>query len=66
MKILFLAKFYQPFDRGGSEWSTRDLAYLLTGNGHSVTVVTPNFGAKSKDTIDKINLYVFRTSFISY
>lgn len=56
MKILFLAKFYQPFDRGGSEWSTRDLAYLLTRDGHSVTVVTPNYGAKSEETIDKIKI----------
>jgi glycosyltransferase involved in cell wall biosynthesis len=56
MNILFLAKFYSPFDRGGSEWSTRDLAYLLTKDGHQVTVITPNFGTKSKETIDGIKI----------
>lgn len=56
MKILFLAKYYQPFDRGGSEWSTRDLACLLIKDGHNVTVVTPNYGAKTEETIDNVNI----------
>ncbi|MDO8487474.1 MAG: glycosyltransferase family 4 protein [Candidatus Curtissbacteria bacterium] len=56
MNILFLAKFYTPFDRGGSEWSTHDLAYLLTKDGHKVTIVTLNYGAKSQEEIDGINI----------
>lgn len=56
MNILFLVKFYQPFDRGGSEWSTHDLAKLLVSKGHSVTIITPNYGHKSQQVIEKINV----------
>lgn len=56
MKIIFLVKFYQPFDRGGSEWSARDLASLLVKKGHLVTVVTPNYGAARRETIDGVNI----------
>ena len=56
MNILFLVKFYQPFDRGGSEWSTHDLAKLLTSRGNSVTILTPNYGYKSQEIIEKINV----------
>lgn len=56
MNILFLAKFYTPFDRGGSEWSIHDLAYLLTKDGHKVTIITPNYGAKSEEEIDGPNI----------
>lgn len=56
MKIIFLVKFYQPFDRGGSEWSARDLACLLVKKGHLVTVVTPNYGAARQETIDGVNV----------
>lgn len=54
MKLLFLVKFYSPFDRGGSEWSTHDLAKLLVERGHKVTVLTPNYGAKKEETLDGI------------
>lgn len=57
MKILFLVKFYYPFDRGGSEWSTHDLASLLSKNGHQVTILTPNYGARREEIIDGINIY---------
>jgi len=56
MNILFLVKFYQPFDRGGSEWSTHDLAKLLTSRGYSVTILTPNYGYKRQQVIEKINI----------
>ncbi len=56
MNILFLAKFYMPFDRGGSEWSTRDLAYLLAHDGHNLTIATPNYGAKSSEIVDGIKI----------
>lgn len=52
MNILFLVKFYQPFDRGGSEWSTHDLAKLLVERGHSVTILTPNYGSRPSEIID--------------
>lgn len=59
MKILFLLKFYEPFDRGGSEWSSHDLATLLTERGHEVTIVTPNYGAKPNQTINGIRIKRF-------
>ena len=54
MNILFLVKFYEPFDRGGSEWSTHDLAKLLIERGHKVTIYTPNYGAKKEEILDGI------------
>lgn len=54
MNILFLIKFYEPFDRGGSEWSTHDLAKLLIEKGHKVTILTPNYGSKSQETREGI------------
>ena len=62
MNILFLVKFYEPFDRGGSEWSTHDLAKLLTARGHKVTILTPNYGAKKEEMLDGI--VVKRFSFL--
>src|SRR3989344_210826 len=59
MKIIFLIKFYQPFDRGGSEWSTHDLAKLFTQKGHQVTILTPNYGTKSFEVIEKIQIHRF-------
>lgn len=59
MKILFLVKFYQPFDRGGSEWSTHDLAQLLVKKGHQVTILTPNYGTKSNEIIEGIKVLRF-------
>lgn len=50
MKILFLVKYFEPFDRGGSEWSTENLARLLTANGHTIKIVTPNYGRVKKHT----------------
>lgn len=56
MKILFLVKFYQPFDRGGSEWSTHDLAKLLVKKGHKVSILTPNYGAQPNQIIERVNI----------
>lgn len=56
MKLLFLVKFYQPFDRGGSEWSTHDLAKLLVKRGHQVTILTVNFGTFSREIRDGIQI----------
>lgn len=61
MKILFLVKFYPPFDRGGSEWSTHDLAYLLSKKGHKVSILTPNYGAKQYEKL--LNTEIFRFPF---
>lgn len=49
MKLLFLVKYFEPFDRGGSEWSTQNLAFLLSKKGHDVTIATPNYGRENKE-----------------
>lgn len=59
MNILFLVRFYQPFDRGGSEWSTHDLAKLLVEKGHNVTILTPNYGTDSLEIIEGISIIRF-------
>lgn len=60
MKILFLLKFYQPFDRGGSEWSSHDLAKVLVKKGHDVTILTPNYGNSAKEeTIENVKIVRF-------
>lgn len=59
MNVLFLVKFYEPFDRGGSEWSTHDLAKLLVKKGHKVTILTPNYGAKAHQVTGGIKIERF-------
>lgn len=56
MKILFLVKFFQPFDRGGSEWSTNDLAQNLVKKGHTMTIITPNYGAEDREVKNGIEI----------
>lgn len=56
MNILFLVKFFIPFDRGGSEWSTYDLATLLSQKGYKVTIITLNFGNTPQQTINGIKI----------
>ncbi len=48
MKFLFLVKYFEPFDRGGSEWSTENLARLLAQKGHKIKIITPNYGYEKK------------------
>lgn len=63
MKLLYLVKYFPPYDRGGSEWSTFDLSRQINGLGHNVTILTPNYGySKSEQHIDGV--YVKRMPFI--
>lgn len=59
MKIVFAIEYFFPFDKGGSEWSTYYLAKGLVKKGHNVTIVTPNYGSKSAESINGINLIRF-------
>lgn len=60
MKILYLVKYFEPYDRGGSEWSTFNLASEIAKLGFEVTIATPNYGqAKSEDTIGKVKIKRF-------
>src|SRR3989344_7639259 len=57
MTILFLVKFFQPFDRGGSEIRTYELARSLVKNGDRVNIITPNYGAKATEIVEGIKIF---------
>lgn len=56
MKIAMLVEYYWPFDRGGSEWSTHDLAVLLKRQGQEVIIITPNYGTKNREAHDGVQI----------
>lgn len=59
MKILFVNEYFYPFTPGGAEWSIYYLAKALVEKGHEVGILTPNYGAKSFETIEGIKVYRF-------
>ena len=54
MKILFATEYYHPFTPGGTPWSLELLARELGRRGHQVAVVTPNYGAPKRETVDGV------------
>jgi glycosyltransferase involved in cell wall biosynthesis len=54
MKILFACEYFVPFAPGGAEVSNLLLARALVREGHGVTVVTPNYGARPVETLDGV------------
>lgn len=59
MKILMLAEYFYPFDRGGSEWSIFHLASQLVKLKHRVIVFTPNYGTRFEEKYNHINIVRF-------
>jgi glycosyltransferase involved in cell wall biosynthesis len=59
MRILFTTEYYPPFAPGGSPWSIRLLAEALVDRGHSVTVVTPNYGAAEREEVGGVTVVRF-------
>jgi len=57
MRILFVSEYFFPFTPGGGEWSTLTWARILKQQGHIVQVATVNFGAKSLETIEDIDVW---------
>ena len=55
MKILFATE-YAP---GGTPWSLRLLARALNARGDEVVVVTPNYGAAARETVDGVRVVRF-------
>ena len=49
MNVCFVNEYFPPFAPGGAEWSLAALAGALAVRGHRVTVVTPNWGAPSRE-----------------
>lgn len=59
MKILFATEYYHPFVPGGTPWSLRLLARALSARGDEVVVVTPNYGAAARETVDGVRVVRF-------
>ena len=59
MRVLFATEYYEPFVPGGTPWSVRLLARALRERGDEVVVVTPNYGAASRESIDGVGVVRF-------
>ncbi len=59
LKILMLAEYFPPYDRGGSEWSVFYLAKELVAKKHQVEIFTPNFGTERFEILQGIHIYRF-------
>ena len=56
MKLVFATEYYHPWAPGGTAWSLELLARALIARGHSVTVVTPNYGAAAAEDVNGVDL----------
>ena len=59
MKIAFLCDYYYPFEVSGAEVSSRLLAENLQSKGVSFVIVTPNFGNRNEEEINKVKVKRF-------
>src|SRR3989441_11104844 len=59
VNVCFVNEYFPPFAPGGAEWSVDALARALAGWGHRVTVVTPNWGAASREEHDGVRIVRF-------
>jgi len=59
MRVVFATEYYEPFVPGGTPWSVRLLARALHGRGDEVVVVTPNYGAPARESIDGVPVVRF-------
>src|SRR3989344_7759396 len=59
MKIAMVTEYFWPYDLGGSEWSTYYLAREIVKKGHEFIVITPNYGTKSIEVFEKIQIVRF-------
>lgn len=59
MNLVFATEYYHPWAPGGTAWSLELLARALIARGHSVTVVTPNYGAAAAEEVDGVPVVRF-------
>ena len=59
MKLVFATEYYHPWAPGGTAWSLELLARALIARGHSVTVVTPNYGAAAAEELNGVSVVRF-------
>ena len=56
MVICFLTEIYRPFASGGGGHSIEAQAVALAGRGVRVVVLTPNYGAASREVLDGVEV----------
>ena len=59
MRVVFATEYYEPFVPGGTPWSVRLLARALCDRGDDVVIVTPNYGAAARESIDGVSVVRF-------
>ncbi len=59
MKLVFATEYYHPWAPGGTAWRLELLARALIARGHSVTVVTPNYGAAAAEEVNGVPVLRF-------
>jgi glycosyltransferase involved in cell wall biosynthesis len=59
MNICLVNEYFPPFAPGGAEWSLDALARAMVARGHQVTIVTPNYGAVSREDRDGVSVVRF-------
>jgi hypothetical protein len=58
-RVALLSEYFPPHAPGGAEWSAEALARALAAGGHHVVVITPNYGAPSRETRDGFSVIRF-------
>lgn len=56
VKIALVTDYFYPFTPGGAEWSVYDLAKSLKVRGVESSVITINYGAKSNESFNGLNI----------
>ena len=56
MVICFLTEIYRPFASGGGGHSIEAQAVALAGRGVRIVVLTPNYGAASRETLNGVEV----------
>lgn len=59
MRIVLINEYFPPFAPGGAELSGLELARALAARGHAVQVITPNYGAADRETLDGVEVVRF-------
>lgn len=63
MNIGLVNEYYPPFAPGGAEWSTQALARALVDAGHTVAIITPDYGQQAAGVADEDDIRVARFAF---
>lgn len=59
LEICFVNEYFHPFSIGGGEISSFLQAKSLVKMGHRITLLTPNYGAPSREVLEGVEIYRF-------